>query len=614
MITIKEMKWSNFFSYGEDNHISFVGNNIAQISGSNGSGKSSIPLIIEEVLYGKNSRGIKKQSIPNRYIDKPSLYAELDFISDNDTYKVILVRKSTIKLQLLKNGEDISSHSSTNTFKTIQEILGLDFKTFTQLIYQSSTNSLEFLKATDTTRKKFLVTLFNLNNYLVTHDIFKKASSAITTDIATLSGKLSTITAWIDSHIDDDLTHKIVQNLPVLDNAKIDELSDNKAELSTLTKTNKEINANNQYKKLRNGLDISIISEAILVPANKRELNSSNTTLNKQSVELTTKGTLLKNEITKIEKLGDVCHVCSSKIDQEEKQRIIDVNTESILEIRKDLTKVNFEKKVIVEKLSEITKTEKRLAEKNKVEDELTRLSILIDDELQNDVIIEKDLSSNITKLSKEITDIQSRITKISKENSLIDQHNSKVDVIKEQLTEYKAQLGTLHKDNKDLMKLKANLEVLKKAFSTNGLIGYKLDYLIKDLELQINLYLEELSSGQFQIVFVLQGEKLNVDIIDDGKTITIEELSAGELARINTSTLLAIRKLMAAISSTKLNILFLDEVMGVLDDSGKEKLIELLHNEKELNTFLVSHEYSHPLIPQIHIIKENRISRVDHG
>jgi DNA repair exonuclease SbcCD ATPase subunit len=125
---------------------------------------------------------------------------------------------------------------------------------------------------------------------------------------------------------------------------------------------------------------------------------------------------------------------------------------------------------------------------------------------------------------------------------------------------------------------------------------------------------LQELSSGKFQILFILQDEKLNIEILDEGSSVTIEEVSDGELARINTATLLAIRKLMSAISSTKLNILFLDEVMGVLDDEGKEKLIEVLHKEKDLNTFLVSHEYSHPLIPKINIIKEGKVSRIDHG
>jgi len=57
-----------------------------------------------------------------------------------------------------------------------------------------------------------------------------------------------------------------------------------------------------------------------------------------------------------------------------------------------------------------------------------------------------------------------------------------------------------------------------------------------------------------------------------------------------------------------------LDEITGVLDDEGKEKLVEILLEEEDLNTFLVSHEYEHPLIPKITIIKENKISRIENG
>ena len=58
MITLKKLKWSNCFSYGPDNELDLADNTVTQIIGTNGMGKSSIPLIIEEVLYNKNSKGI----------------------------------------------------------------------------------------------------------------------------------------------------------------------------------------------------------------------------------------------------------------------------------------------------------------------------------------------------------------------------------------------------------------------------------------------------------------------------------------------------------------------------------------------------------------------------
>jgi len=165
MITLKKLKWSNCFSYGADNELQLDDNTVTQIIGTNGMGKSSIPLIIEEALYNKNSKGIKKADIPNRYVND-GYDIELDFEKDGNSYSIQINRKSSIKILLMKDGEDISSHTATNTYKTIQDIIGIDFKTFSQLVYQNTNASLQFLTATDTNRKKFLIDLLRLDEYV----------------------------------------------------------------------------------------------------------------------------------------------------------------------------------------------------------------------------------------------------------------------------------------------------------------------------------------------------------------------------------------------------------------------------------------------------------------
>tara|TARA_R110001583_G_scaffold23925_2_gene87749 strand:- start:149 stop:676 length:528 start_codon:yes stop_codon:yes gene_type:complete len=154
-------------------------------------------------------------------------------------------------------------------------------------------------------------------------------------------------------------------------------------------------------------------------------------------------------------------------------------------------------------------------------------------------------------------------------------------------------------------------MEILKKAFSTNGLLAYKIENLVKDLEQLTNEYLAELSDGRFSLGFVVTNDKLNVEITDNSKIVDILALSSGELARVNTSTLLAIRKLMSSISSSRINTLFLDEVIAVLDDQGREKLVEILLQE-QLNTYIVSHGWTHPLLAKIDVIKEDNISRLE--
>ena len=124
MIILQKLKWDNCFSYGEGNELDLSSTTLTQVVGTNGMGKSSIPLIIEEALYNKNSKGIKKIDIPNRYMNKGyNIY--LSFTKDNSLYEITVTRKSTIKVVLLQDGEDVSSHTSTNTYKTVQDILGL---------------------------------------------------------------------------------------------------------------------------------------------------------------------------------------------------------------------------------------------------------------------------------------------------------------------------------------------------------------------------------------------------------------------------------------------------------------------------------------------------------
>jgi DNA repair exonuclease SbcCD ATPase subunit len=179
MITLKKMRWSNLFSYGENNELDFSTSPLTQIVGRNGHGKSSIALILEEVLYNKNSKGIKKADILNRNVKAKNYSVELEFDKDGSSYVIKTVRGATQTVKLTCDGEDISSHTSTATYKTIEELIGYDHKTFCQIVYQSSSASLEFLTATDGNRKKFLIDLLNLTKYVELGDVFKDLAKGV---------------------------------------------------------------------------------------------------------------------------------------------------------------------------------------------------------------------------------------------------------------------------------------------------------------------------------------------------------------------------------------------------------------------------------------------------
>ena len=613
MIAIKTLTWDNWFSYGEGNILEITDAKVVQITGKNGTGKSSIPVILGEVLTGKNAFGKTKQKLFNRYLDKPAIKATITLDKDGVEYVIDYNRKTTLKLTLLEDGVDISSHSSTNTLKTINNILGFDFKLLWQLIYQSSTEGLDFLTDTDTARKKFLINLFSLDKYLEIHEQFKRVSREINNELLGLSGKLTTTQGWIEKNNKVDLNVKTVEPVPSVEKEDIDKLTNLKAQLNNLADTNKKINNNNQYKKLLANLDTSILSENINMPdANMKELIEVKRQLQSEVAINASEITKYSSSIKKLESLTGTCFTCEQEINNTIKEELINELNGQISIAQELIIEHNLGIEHIDKTLVDINRAQKRLNEKASVEAELQELLSKIDKTLPEEIVDEEDLKERIVSLTNIITNVNASIKVITSRNMEAEAHNSKVKVIKEQLQEYKLQLNALQKEVDDKTFYNEKVNVIKKAFSTNGLLNFKIEFLVKDLEHQINTYLEDLSNGRFQLLFSLNGEKLDIDIIDDGKTIGIEELSAGELARITTSTLLAIRKLMAAISSTKINILFLDEIMGVLDEEGKEKLIDILNAETELNTFLVSHDFSHPLIPTINIVKENKISRIE--
>jgi len=224
----------------------------------------------------------------------------------------------------------------------------------------------------------------------------------------------------------------------------------------------------------------------------------------------------------------------------------------------------------------------------------------------------EQKLKSNIVELKRKIKEERDSLQDVIKQNEMVERHNTRMSIIEEQQDDFENQLQSLTEELTTVEEKLGHIEVLKKAFSTNGLLAYKIENLVKDLEELTNEYLAELSDGRFSLEFVVLNDKLNVEIDDNGKPVDILALSAGELARVNTSTLLAIRKLMSSISKSQINALFLDEVTNVLDELGKEKLVEILLREENLNTYIVSHGWTHPLLSKIEVVKEDKVSHLD--
>jgi DNA repair exonuclease SbcCD ATPase subunit len=596
MITLKILKWSNCFSYGEANELDLSDNKLTQILGSNGVGKSSIPLILEEVLFNKNSKGIKKADIPNRELNNGySIY--ISFSKGSDEYEIDLQRKSSLKVKFLKNSEDIGSHTATNTYKSIQEVLGVDFKTFSQVVYQNTNASLNFLTATDANRKKFLIDLLGLEKYVKLFEVFKEASREVEQEFATLEGRVSTIEKWLENNRLTDTTPRELVKLPKISDDDEEELSSLMAEIKNISLTNRQISQNNQYKKLLKEINISEVN-AILA--------SEHVSYDELQSQLgAIAGSVGSSEkiIRKMENLENVCPTCEQPVDDNFKETHISKEEEKV--------KIGKARQANIQKeIKEIQENNENFRIKSTKQKEWEDLYRSVDESLSPALVDEEELKFRLTEVRNRLASQKNEMDKIQRENESRSAYNAKIEVVTEQTADFQKQFNEASSRYNELADKRGNLEILKKAFSTNGLIAYKIENLVKELEELTSEYLAELSDGRFTLNFAVNNDKLNVEITDNGNIIDILALSSGELARVNTATLLAIRKLMSSLSSSRINVLFLDEVMTVLDEVGKEKLVEVLL-EEELNTYLVNHGWSHPLLEKVEIHKSGNISRL---
>jgi len=598
MITLQKLKWSNCFSYGADNELDLSDNTVTQIIGTNGMGKSSIPLIIEEALYNKNSKGIKKADIPNRYVDN-GYSISLSFKKDSNSYEVIINRKTNIKIQLLHNGEDISSHTATNTYKSLQEIIGIDFKTFTQLVYQNTNTSLQFLTATDTNRKKFLIDLLHLENYVQLFDLFKDAAKSSVANLTAFEAKMATIEKWLQDNKLSDTTILPLEEIEINTEEDEKELRSLQLKNQNISEINKKIFQNNQYKDMLSKIDLTSVQSITAT----EKLSYDKLQGEMGGLKQIAAGS--KQAIEKMMKLGTHCHTCEQSIDQDHMQELVNAEQSKIDDARLRAAEIKEQIDIIMENNTQFDK-------KVKMQKEWEDLYRSIDSTIPAERLSGSSIEERIAELLSRIEEAKSKLNATAKENERRTKRNTRIQVIQEQTDSFLQDLNKCKELFNDEQKIASNLEVLKKSFSTNGLLAYKIENLVKELEELTNIYLAELSDGRFTLEFVVSNDKLNVQITDNGNIVDILALSSGELARVNTATLIAIRKLMSSISKSQINILFLDEVVNVLDDTGREKLVEVLLGEKGLNTYIVSHGWTHPLLEKVEVVKAGNVSKLE--
>lgn len=135
---------------------------IHSIEGVNGSAKTSVFMTLMQGLFNRNAKGTKIDEVNNTITGKP-YEIEVYFTKGSDEYAIINSRKAGT-IEIYKNGKPKHVKRIPDNLKIIEDILGGDFESCRDQLYQSPKSSINLLeKDSDSSRKAFVNSILNLN-------------------------------------------------------------------------------------------------------------------------------------------------------------------------------------------------------------------------------------------------------------------------------------------------------------------------------------------------------------------------------------------------------------------------------------------------------------------
>lgn len=169
-----------------------------------------------------------------------------------------------------------------------------------------------------------------------------------------------------------------------------------------------------------------------------------------------------------------------------------------------------------------------------------------------------------------------------------------------EVLTHQRQQKALRMEEKESLNEKIADLKILERAFSKEGIPAQLIEQALPDIEAHANEILDRLSAGGMALSFETQrdfkdkkreGRRETLDILirDASGERPYEMFSGGEAFRINFALRLALSRVLAHRAGARLQTLVIDEGFGSQDTDGRQRLVEAIN--------LVSNEFEKILV-----------------
>ena len=544
MITFNKVRWKNFLSTGNQfTEIQLDYAPTTLIIGENGAGKSTILDALCFVLFNKPFRNISKSQLVNS-VNGNGTIVEVEFNVNNKDVKVVRGIKPN-KFEVWIGGTMINQDANARDYQKHleQQILGLNYRSFTQVVILGSSTFVPFMQLSTKARREVVEDILDIKIFSLMNFLLKNKNKSLAEDIRDVQYNFDLTKEKVT--LQEKFIKEVVNNKSAIIAENQQKLWDNKSTIDFRRDDVKALEIDNENLSYD-------AEEKAKVEQKLKKLTQTEAALQNRKSE--------HDRQIKFFKDNDECPSCEQPITESTKQTQIESRTTKIGDI------------------------ENGIADLQRMEsEEQDRLqSILVDLETirKNDVEKAKVLSS--------IAELEKFNVKLEKDIEAY-QNGSVSEEDKIKLAELKGQIKSIEEQKTKLNEDKFYIDVARNLLQDSGIKTKIVKQYLPIMNKLVNTYL---SSMDFFVNFNID-ENFNETIKSRFRDeFSYASFSEGEKMRIDLALLFTWRAIAKMKNSTNTNLLILDEIFdSSLDNTGTDDFLKILNTFDQQNVFVISHK-----------------------
>jgi DNA repair exonuclease SbcCD ATPase subunit len=544
MILFRRVRWMNLLSTGNAfTEIDLLAAPTTLIVGSNGAGKSTILDALTFGLFGKPFRRINKPQLINSITER-GLLVEIEFAIGRDEYIVRRGAKPSL-FEIVKNGETVDQSADSRDHQSYLErsILGLNYRSFCQVVVLGSATFQPFMQLTASQRREVIDDILDLHVFTVMSTLARGRLDDASAELARLSAEIKHVSSRLDHET--SRSARVDGSMESMVAAKRAAIDETRLAISSVR---------DEYESVVGRL------------TDLRGTLYDRADVERRASELTLYGTKIRTQVEAINRDAkffsehDSCPTCRQTISEELRESMTRAAVGRVGDLEAGYELIKSTLVGISARLDEIHGTD---------------LSISA---LETELAL---LGSRATMLANQLTIIRGELTSLSSAAMMV-RDESEVDRLKSELATLRDAAETTAK-RVDLLKL------VQSSLRDDGLKARVISRYVPVINELVCRYL---SSMDFFVSFELDENFVETIKSRHRDSFSYESFSEGEKQRIDLALMFTWRAIARSRNSVATNLLIMDEVFdSSLDSSVVEHVMALIQEAaSDSNVFVISH------------------------